>query len=65
MVWQAFAFQWEFGDATGQRISSFIIDIDSKAMRKVEPNTSLVFVAESQTGAFSIAEHVRLLLLLH
>jgi len=62
MVWQPFAFKWEFGDATGFSRGDWTYDIDSKAMRKVSPSTAMVFVAESQSGAFDIHESVRLLL---
>ena len=65
MVWQSFALHYEFHDATGSFLESEAIEIDSKAMRKVEPNSVMVFVAESQGGAFFIAETVRLLQMLH
>ena len=62
MVWQPFSFNWDFSDLTGQRFGSIQMAIDSKAMRKVEPSSAMVFVAESFGGAFSITEQVRLLL---
>lgn len=65
MVWRAFAGRFEFADATGFRFNSMSFEIDSKAMRKVGANTALVFVAESQAGAFSIAESIRTLQMLH
>ena len=65
MVWQPFGFHWEHFDSTGAGKESWEFEINSKAMRKVEPNTNMVFVAESQSGAFRLAEYVRLLLMLH
>jgi len=40
-------------------------EVDSKAMRKVEPSTVLVAVAESFGGAFAIVDMTRSLLMLH
>ena len=67
MVWQSFSGRMEFRSDAGTRFAdSFVeIQIDSKAMRKVEPSTAMVFVAESQSGAMFVAEQVRLLQLLH
>ena len=65
MTWQPFARRLEFSDATGLYSEDWEYVIDSKAMRKVEPNSAMVFVAESQQGAFQISETVRLLLKLH
>ncbi len=66
MVWQPFAFFFEFIDGTGTVFpASLSYEIDSKAMRKVEPNSAMVFVFESQVGAFDAIESVRLLLKLH
>ncbi len=65
MVIQPFALRFEFQDATGTMQGSWTFDIDSKAQRKVEPNSVMVVVAESITGAFNIADTTRLLQLLH
>ncbi len=67
MVWRPFNFRIEFISAVGVLFgdATVEIEIDSKAQRKVEPNSAMVFVAESQVGAFNIAEQVRLLQLLH
>ena len=55
-VWRPFAFQVEFIDGTGSRIVAWPqLEIDSKGMRKVAANETLVVMAESQGGAFSIA----------
>ena len=58
-VWRSFAETFEFNDATGGLYTSRTIEIDSKAMRKMGTNERLVVVAESQSGAFSIAPRVR------
>ena len=67
MVWQSFAVRYEApasGDFGALR-ASWSWQIDLKAMRKVEPNSAMVFVVESEGGAFAFAEQVRLLLMLH
>ena len=46
-VWRSFAFHWEFQSAAGERMASYEMEIDSKAMRKITPNEALVVVAES------------------
>ena len=67
MVWRSFAGRVEFRSDVGLlfRDSTLEYEIDSKAMRKVEPNSALVFVAESQQGAFAMAESIRVLQMLH
>jgi len=67
MVWQSWceAFQTEGASPATQFLASWSFDIDSKAMRKVEPNTRLVFVAESQSEAVLVCETVRVLQMLH
>ena len=62
MVWRSFALRWDFSDATGARFAQIEIEVDSKAMRKVSPNEVIVLVAESQTGAFSMADGLRQLI---
>ncbi len=64
MVIQSFAFRWEVATAVGEQFASVMIDIDSKAMRKVEPNSVMAFVAESNVGAFDIADGTRNLIML-
>ncbi len=61
-LWQAFRWQLEFADATGRQLFDRIFQFDSKAMRKVGANETLVLVAESQTGAFNIDMGYRILL---
>jgi len=58
-------FHFEFQDATGSGIVQVQYELDSKAMRKVEPGTVLVAVAESFGGAFAIVDMTRSLLMLH
>ena len=63
-VWRSFHHRLEFIDGTGFALGSWSAEVDSKAMRKVDANSVIVLVAESQTGAFDIAMHLRMLLLL-
>ena len=65
MVIESFAFDWDFGTGVGAQFDSIMLPIDSKAMRKVEPSTVMVVVAESLTGAFDIVDGTRLLQMLH
>ena len=62
MVWKPFGLRWLVDTAVGAEWAHVMIEIDSKAMRKVEASSAMVFVAESQSGAFDIIESVRLLL---
>ncbi len=63
-VWQAWAGRLEFVTGTGVRVrdSALEYQIDSKAMRKVESNETLIVVAESQVGAVNISTPFRMLL---
>ncbi len=65
MVIQPWSFQFEFGDQSSFAISSINIEVDSKAMRKVEPNSVAVVVVESIIGAATVVDMTRLLLKLH
>jgi len=60
-VWRSFGYELEFEDATGVSYPSWGFEVDSKAMRKIGPSEAIVFVAESQFGAFDIAASLRLL----
>ncbi len=61
-VWRSFTMAFEFQDATGTQFPvNIMYEIDSKAMRKVGPNETVVAIAESQSGAFNCADHTRLL----
>jgi len=60
-VWRSFAYEVRFSDATGVGFLDWGFEIDSKAMRKVGPNESLVIIAESQGGAFRVNVPLRIL----
>jgi len=60
-VWQSFFYHLEFGDLTGVRVIGRSYQVDSKAMRKIKTNETLVQVCESQSGALSAAMHLRFL----
>ena len=62
VVWGAFAYGFEFADATGVNFPNWSAEIDSKAMRKITPNEVIVTVVESQTGGFSVSFNTRLLI---
>jgi len=65
LVWRSFDDVWEFGDATGiPNRQAIQMEIDSKAMRKVGGNETVVTMCESQTGALNCAAFVRKLFLL-
>ncbi len=64
-MWQSFSFENTVIDATGfQSMIGRQYQVDSKAMRKIQAGETMVLMAESQTGAFNIAMHLRLLFLL-
>ncbi len=60
LVWESFEGLYIFHDATGQ--SNFQgFQFDSKAMRKVKQNETVVVVCESQAGAFDLSSAFRML----
>jgi len=59
LMWESFGLAVDFDDATGSRFNTLRIDVDSKGMRKVAANETLVMIAESQTGAFQVADATR------
>ena len=62
-VWQPWALRVEFSDATGVLVPANVNwEIDSKAMRKVQFNETVVIVAESQAGAVIIETPFRMLI---
>ncbi len=61
LVWRSFSYTFEFADATGVNFVNWSFEVDSKAMRKVSPNETLVIIAESQVGAFEISAPIRTL----
>ena len=58
-VWRTFAFRFTFADATGFIEEGAGFEVDSKAMRKVTANETLVVIAESQSGAFALFDGTR------
>ena len=62
LMWRSFSYRVFVNDATGLNFPNWNLEIDSKAMRRVLPNETIVIVAESQAGAFSIAAPLRVLL---
>ena len=60
-VWRSFQLTYEFHDATGSLLGQLVHEVDSKAMRKVTDNETIVMVAQSQAGAFNISMHLRTL----
>jgi len=60
-VWRPFGLRVEVIDSTGVFMSQHSQEVDSKAMRKITDNETLVLVAESQSGAVSISMPLRLL----
>ena len=60
-VWGSFGYTIEFLDATGSMLTTATQIVDSKAMRKITDDETIVLVAESQVGAFEISMPLRLL----
>ncbi len=62
LMWQSYTNALEFGDATGFMFPAAMTwQIDSKGMRKVSDNETVVLMCESQTGAVRCAMHLRIL----
>ena len=62
MVWRSFNLHLEQVTNAGLLLGSWNFEIDSKAMRKVTGNEIIVAVAESQAGAYAIADSTRTLI---
>ncbi len=63
MMWRSFAHRFEFVSNTGSFFpAEWTMEIDSKAMRKVDNNEVLIIVAESQSGAIAVASPLRVLI---
>ncbi len=60
-VWRSFAMAFEFHDSTGTLRSDVTQEVDSKAMRKITADETVVLVAESEVGAYNIFMGLRLL----
>ncbi len=64
-VWLPMHFSLEFGSAIGVQVpADRVWTIDSKAMRKVSNDQTIVWVAESEVGAFDISVQTRILMML-
>ncbi len=61
-VWRSFNYSLQFADSTGFIQEQMSQEVDSKAMRKVTEDETIVLVAESQGSAFDISMPLRLLL---
>ena len=61
-VWEAFSYRFELTTDVGRLIIPERMVIDSKAMRKIEPNETVVVMVESQAAAFAASVHFRMLL---
>ncbi len=61
-VWEGFSYHLEFSDATGFRPTVQIINMDSKAMRKIGVNEALVVVVESGDNLYEVSAQFRMLL---
>jgi len=61
-VWQSFAVAYEIGSEIGVVNAGHTMIVDSKAMRKVKDDETIILVAESQSSGFRIAMPLRLLL---
>jgi len=60
-VWRSFSYRYEFHTAASSLKASWDFEVDSKAMRKISDNETIVIVAQSQSGAFEISTPLRLL----
>jgi len=60
-VWLPFSWRFEVTDDVGRLIASVSTEIDSKAMRKVGANETVVVMAESQGAALNVSNPFRML----
>ena len=63
-LWGAYSGTLDFADASGRRQWNLSYPQDSKAMRKVKSNETVVLMAESQTGSVTVVMHLRLLFMM-
>jgi len=61
LAWRSFSMAWEFGTAVGAQFSDTRQEVDSKGMRKVSDDETVVLVAETQGGAVDVSMPLRLL----
>ena len=64
IVWQSFGGHLEFSSGVGVNLEQLRYEINSKAMRKIKDNETVVEVCESQTGAFQALGIIRQLYLM-
>ena len=62
MVWRSFAGAFDVTSDISRILLHTVLEVDSKAMRKIGPNDIVVTMAESATGGFDIFDGVRQLL---
>jgi len=61
LVWLPIAFRFEATTDVGRLLASVSMQMDSKAMRKVQANETVVTIAESQATAFDVTSVFRML----
>jgi len=61
-LWTGFSYHLEFSDATGVSPMSKYQTLDSKAMRKITANETLVVIAESQVNLYEVSLQFRMLM---
>ena len=61
-VWRSFGGHYEVKGGESSLLGSWHYEVDSKAMRRIGPNQTLVMIAESQAGEFAIGMHLRTLM---
>ena len=61
MVWRSFAYKFDVTTDVGRLLLSWEFEVDSKAMRKMGSNETMVVLVESQTGAFQAFDGTRTL----
>jgi len=61
-VWRSFSYRLVHDTDAGKEFLTWDFEVDSKAMRKVSTNETLVLVAESFLGSFDISAPVRILM---
>jgi len=60
-VWRSFSYRFDSVTQVGVFPSVWDFEVDSKAMRKIGSNETLVIVAESQAGAYFVSAPLRTL----
>ena len=59
LVWRSFHYSQENVDSTGVYTNQHTQEVDSKAMRKMTDDETMVLMAQSQVGAFRISMALR------